>query len=85
MDIICSEYKDKRTIVFEDICGKYLLSPREREVLRGLLKGMQIKEIALHLKLSVNTVRNHTHRIYKKCKVQNRIELANIFAHIPPV
>jgi DNA-binding NarL/FixJ family response regulator len=83
IDLMCREYRHQASLAFEDVCGKYLLSSRERDVLKKLLTGMQIKEIAIDLNLSIHTVRNHTQRIYKKCKVQNRIELVNIFAASP--
>ncbi|MBN2533998.1 MAG: response regulator transcription factor [Spirochaetales bacterium] len=36
-------------------------------------QGLQIKEIASKLFLSVHTVRNYIRRIYTKCEVQSRI------------
>jgi DNA-binding NarL/FixJ family response regulator len=45
-----------------------LLSPREWEVLCLLESGMAYKEVAQQLKLSVQTVREHTRRIRLKTK-----------------
>ncbi|MBN2532370.1 MAG: response regulator [Spirochaetales bacterium] len=69
---------DDEFLSFEKKCRMYSISPREKEVLRELLVGMQIKEIAGKLFLSVHTVRNHIRHIYDKCKVQNRVELINL-------
>jgi DNA-binding NarL/FixJ family response regulator len=53
------------------------LSPREHEVLALLAKGLLYKEIAQQIGISVNTVRQHIHHIYKKLHVQNRTEAIN--------
>ncbi len=50
------------------------LSNRENEVLQELAKGLLYKEIADNLSISVNTVRQHIHKIYGKLHVQNRTE-----------
>lgn len=50
------------------------LSPRENEVLRWLAEGMENKEIALRLALSVCTVNAHLHSAYEKLGVRNRVE-----------
>lgn len=54
-----------------------LLSQRETEVLTLLSKGLFYKEIAVQLNISVGTVRQHIHHIYKKLQVQNRTEAIN--------
>ncbi|MBN2444180.1 MAG: response regulator transcription factor, partial [Spirochaetales bacterium] len=69
---------DKRFLDFEMKCKEYKLSPREKEIVQYLTKGLEIKEIAGKLFLSAHTVRNHVRHIYTKCKVQNRVELLNL-------
>jgi DNA-binding NarL/FixJ family response regulator len=54
-----------------------LLSGREHEVLTLLSKGLFYKEIAEQLHISIGTVRQHIHHIYKKLQVQNRTEAIN--------
>jgi DNA-binding NarL/FixJ family response regulator len=54
-----------------------MLSAREHEVLVLLSKGLFYKEIAEKLFISVGTVRQHIHHIYKKLQVQNRTEAIN--------
>lgn len=51
-----------------------VLSPREREVLELLAKGLPYKEIAGLLDVSVETVRKHCHHIYEKLQVSSRTE-----------
>lgn len=53
------------------------LSAREHEILMLLAKGLFYKEIAHQLYISVGTVRQHIHHIYRKLQVQNRTEAIN--------
>lgn len=50
------------------------LSPREREILRLLARGLLYKEIAEQLDIGLGTVRTHIGRIYEKLHVHNRTE-----------
>ena len=50
------------------------LSPREREVLDLLVKGMILKEAADHLGIGFETVRTHVNHIYQKLHVRSRAE-----------
>jgi len=54
-----------------------LLGKREKEVLEWLSKGLLYKEIGHKLGITVGTVRQHIHNIYKKLHVQNRTEAIN--------
>jgi len=54
-----------------------LLSPREKEILQLLAKGLLYKEIAEQLGITTGTVRIHIHKIYEKLHVQNRTEAIN--------
>lgn len=51
-----------------------LLSPREREVLRGLVDGKTYRQIGDGLYISVNTVAFHVKQIYQKLHVHSRAE-----------
>ncbi len=52
-----------------------LLTPREAEVLELLQTGRSNAEIALALQVSIETVRSHARRIYRKLGVRTRREL----------
>jgi DNA-binding CsgD family transcriptional regulator len=54
---------------------EYQLSRREGEVFRLLLEGKENKEIGDLLFISVNTVRNHVHSIFRKLDVGSRRQL----------
>lgn len=59
-----------------------LLTSRELEILKELSKGYRYKEIADHLKISIETVRSHVHHIYEKLHVQSRTEAVVKFLQI---
>ncbi len=50
------------------------LTPREKEVLGALVDGLNYKEIADRLFISLETVRNHLRHIYKKLQVHSKSE-----------
>ncbi len=50
------------------------LTVREQEVLTLLARGYLYKEIAAHLGISINTLRNHLRTIYEKLHVHSRTE-----------
>ena len=51
------------------------LSPRMREVLRGLSRGRSEKEVAAALRLSPHTVHDHVKALYRHVGVHSRSEL----------
>ncbi|HEX5506321.1 MAG TPA: LuxR C-terminal-related transcriptional regulator, partial [Thermomicrobiales bacterium] len=50
------------------------LSARERELLRLVAAGLATPEIAAHLFISPNTVRNHLKSVYGKLGVHSRLQ-----------
>lgn len=55
--------------------GSSVLTPREIEIVRMVASGLRNRELARRLGLSEGTVKIHLHNLYKKLKVQNRVEL----------
>lgn len=55
------------------------LTPREKEVIRGIVKGLSNKEIASKINVSVNTVMTHRRNIASKLKIHSPAGLT-IFA-----
>lgn len=51
------------------------LSPREREVMRLIARGLTYKEVASDLYLSVKTVETHVSSVLRKLQLSNRNEL----------
>lgn len=52
------------------------LTPREREVLQLVTRGMTNKEIGAQLHIAENTVKNHLRNILEKLHLQNRAQAA---------
>lgn len=52
------------------------LTPREREVLQQIAKGLSNDEIAEALFISKHTVKNHITSIYRKMGSRNRTKVA---------
>lgn len=48
------------------------LTPREREIIGLIERGLCNKEIAVHLCIEVQTVKNHVHNILDKLQLQDR-------------
>jgi DNA-binding NarL/FixJ family response regulator len=51
-----------------------ILTPREKEILSGLVEGNSFKAIADSLFISIETVRFHFRNIYKKLHVHSQSE-----------
>jgi DNA-binding CsgD family transcriptional regulator len=55
------------------------ITRREREIIGLIQAGMTNQEIADKLHISVATVKDHNHNIFRKCGTRNRLELAKLF------
>lgn len=51
------------------------LTPTEKKVLQKLLEGKSNKEISESLEISINTVKTHLKKVFKKTNAKSRIEL----------
>lgn len=54
-----------------------ILTPKEKEILKALARGLRYKEIAAEMKISIETVRSHARKIYEKLQVQSHTEALN--------
>lgn len=61
--------------------SKYNLTPRETEITKLLMNAKSYKEISEQLNISIKTVNTHIYNIYKKCKVENKIELIKLITN----
>ncbi len=63
---------------FEDFIMKFGISGREKEVIELICKGNSNQDISDSLFISLQTVKDHIHRIYLKTGVKNRVQLSNL-------
>jgi len=54
-----------------------IITPREKEVLLLLSKGLTYKKTAEQMGVSHETIKKHLKNIYRKLNVQNKIEALN--------
>jgi DNA-binding CsgD family transcriptional regulator len=71
-----------KDLSFEEFCKKYEVSPRETDIVREICNGLSNKEISDKLFISLQTVKDHTHRIYSKTNVRSRVQLINLVKEI---
>jgi len=71
-----------QSISLEEFCKRYEVSPRERDIIREICNGLSNKEISDKLFISLQTVKDHTHRIYIKTNVKSRAQLMNLVREI---
>ncbi|MCK4852600.1 MAG: hypothetical protein KAT31_00025 [Bacteroidales bacterium] len=62
----------------EEFVNKYQISKRESEVVQLICKGKNNQDISDSLFISLQTVKDHIHRIYLKTGVKNRVQLTNL-------
>lgn len=74
-----------KDISFEEFCAKFEVSPRETDIVREICNGLSNKEISGKLFISLQTVKDHTHRIYIKTNVKSRVQLINLVKEVVTV
>jgi DNA-binding CsgD family transcriptional regulator len=62
-------------ITFEELCKAFDVSARERDVIREICNGLSNQQIADKLFISLQTVKDHTSRIYAKTNCNSRAQL----------
>jgi DNA-binding CsgD family transcriptional regulator len=61
-----------------DFIQAYQISRRESEIVQLICKGKSNQDISDSLFISLQTVKDHIHRIYLKTGVKNRVQLTNL-------
>lgn len=62
-------------ISFDAFIEKYTITSREAEIVQYIYQGKTNQEIADKLFVTVQTIKDHTHRIYQKTEVKSRAQL----------
>jgi DNA-binding CsgD family transcriptional regulator len=63
---------------FHSFCSFYEISKREAEIILEICTGKSNQAISDTLFITLQTVKDHTHRIYTKTGVKSRVQLANL-------
>ncbi|UCE61767.1 MAG: response regulator transcription factor, partial [Phycisphaerales bacterium] len=64
---------------FGALCERFGITPREGEIIELICQGKANKEIADRLYIEVQSVKDHNYRIFRKLKVQSRMQVARLF------
>jgi DNA-binding NarL/FixJ family response regulator len=72
-------FEDDIAIAIHSIATSNELSQREADTLTYLVRGKNRKTIAKELFVSEETVKSHTHSIYRKLVVHSQQELIELF------
>ena len=64
----------KKALIYE----KYRITKREREIVEQICQGKTNQQIADTLFISLQTVKDHTHRIYTKIGINGRMKLVQL-------
>ena len=62
----------------EHVFDRYGVTKRERQIVQKICLGKTNKQIAEELFISLQTVKDHTHRIYSKVGVNSRMQLVQM-------
>jgi DNA-binding CsgD family transcriptional regulator len=63
------------TMEIDGFIEEYEITAREADIIKEICSGLSNQEIADKLFISLQTVKDHTHRIYIKTNVRNRMQL----------
>jgi DNA-binding CsgD family transcriptional regulator len=74
--------ENKKILSLEGFCKKFEVSPRETDIVREICNGLSNKEISDKLFISLQTVKDHSHRIYIKTNVRSRVQLINLVKEV---
>ena len=85
LNIYLNKYQEPESTLPDDFETSLLafveehdISKRESEVVRLICRGLSNQEISETLFISLQTVKDHTHRIFVKTGVRNRVQLSNM-------
>jgi DNA-binding CsgD family transcriptional regulator len=72
----------KKTRTYHPRQGLRSFTPRQREMVNLIHRGLTNQEIASALNISVHTVKNHKNILFRKANVKSSIELASVAEHL---
>jgi len=67
---------------YDRIIARYGITNREQEIIKQVCTGKSNQEIADTLFISLQTVKDHTHRIYLKMDIKSRVQLIKLMQDV---
>lgn len=71
--------KSNNIVLHGQLCSSFHFTPREKMILKFVLKGYMNKEIAIILNTSIRNVEKYVTRILRKTHTRNRVQLVRLF------
>ncbi|MEP3211064.1 MAG: helix-turn-helix transcriptional regulator [Maribacter sp.] len=71
--------EEKKELLFKT----YRITKREKEIINKICEGNTNQQIADDLFISLQTVKDHTHRIYSKIGINSRLKLVQMINELP--
>ena len=62
----------------DHVLDRYGVTKRERQIVQKICLGKTNKQISEELFISLQTVKDHTHRIYSKIGINSRMQLVQM-------
>ncbi len=72
------EVQPQPRVSLDDFLSRYGISKREADIVHGIYAGKTNQEIANQLFITLQTVKDHSSRIYQKTFVKNRAQLTTL-------
>ncbi len=79
---IATSYEEGK-IDLLDLFLRHEISRREQEVIEKISEGLTNQQISEVLFISLQTVKDHSHNIYKKLGVKSRVQMVNMIRNHP--
>lgn len=76
LSVLLPQNESSRSL--EQFCQRFGISPRETEIINEICNGLSNQQIADKLFISLQTVKDHTHRIYSKTECAGRSQLIHM-------
>ncbi len=74
--------KPEAIVSIDDFCITYEITSREKDIIVEIYNGLTNQQIADKLFISLQTVKDHTSRIYSKTNTQSRVQLIKILHNL---
>jgi len=77
-DFVLGASKEEGKIDLSELLLRHEISRREQEIIQKISEGFTNQEISDILFISLQTVKDHSHNIYKKLGVKSRVQMVNM-------